>query len=161
MQALKVRDSLTLVFTTVMDELSRGLVDDDEDAVAAPTDRAYWEKRATKSTVGIADQILQLLHSFDRTLNLKYNKFYIGLERDGRPYNFVQFRPKKNRLTLELNLPQTGELDTRIDSSGLDTLEYDERWARYRLRLTTADVEAKADILRELAKLAYDRRASV
>ncbi len=161
MQALKVGDSLTLVFTTVMDELSRGLVDDDEDAVAAPTDRAYWEKRATKSTVGIADQILQLLHSFDRTLNLKYNKFYIGLERDGRPYNFVQFRPKKNRLTLELNLPQTGELDTRIDSSGLDTLEYDERWARYRLRLTTADVEAKADILRELAKLAYDRRASV
>ena len=73
----------------------------------------------------------------------------------------MQFRPKKNRLTLELNLPQTDELDTKIDDAGLDTLEYDERWGRYRLRLTTADVERKADILRELAKLAYDRRATV
>ena len=160
MQAIRVVDSLTLVFTKVMDELARGLVDDDEDAVAAPTDRAYWEERATRKTVGIADQILQLLHSFDASLKLKYNKFYIGLEKDGSPFNFVQFRPKKNRLTLELKLPQTDELDTKIDAAGLDTLEYDERWARYRLRLTAADVDAKADLLQDLAKLAYDRRAS-
>ncbi len=39
MQALKVGDNITLVFTKVMDELSRGLVDEDEDAEAAPTDR--------------------------------------------------------------------------------------------------------------------------
>jgi hypothetical protein len=32
MQALKVGDSVTLVFTTVMDELSRGSIDEDEDA---------------------------------------------------------------------------------------------------------------------------------
>ncbi len=49
MQALKVGENITLVFSTVMDELTRGLVDEDEDA--APTDRAYWEKRATKATV--------------------------------------------------------------------------------------------------------------
>ena len=160
MQALKVGSSLTLVFTRVMDELSRGPVDEDEDAEAAPTDRTYWEKRATRGTVRMADQILALLHGFDETLSLKYNKFYIGLERDGRPYNFVQFRPKKNQLTFELHLPQTDELDARIDDAGLDTLEYDKRWARYRLRLTRADVEAKAETLRELARLAYDRRAT-
>jgi hypothetical protein len=39
-QALKVGDHLTLIFTKVMDELSRGLVDEDEDPEAAPTDRA-------------------------------------------------------------------------------------------------------------------------
>ena len=42
MNALKVGTHTTLVFTKVMDELSRGVVDDDEDAEAAPTDRAYW-----------------------------------------------------------------------------------------------------------------------
>ncbi len=79
MQALKVGDNMTLVFTKVMDELVRGLVDEDEDAEAEPTDRAYWEKRATKATVVLADQMLELLRGFDPTLNLKYNKFYIGL----------------------------------------------------------------------------------
>ena len=51
MQALKVGGNVTLVFTTVMDEMTRGLVDEDEDAAAAPTDRAYWEERGTKATV--------------------------------------------------------------------------------------------------------------
>jgi hypothetical protein len=44
MQALRIGENETLVFTTVMDEMSRGLVDEDEDAEAAPTDRAYWER---------------------------------------------------------------------------------------------------------------------
>ena len=43
MQALKVGEHTTVVFTKVMDELVRGLVDEDEDAEAAPTDRTYWE----------------------------------------------------------------------------------------------------------------------
>ena len=41
MQALKIAQHTTLIFTTVMDELTRGLIDEDEDAEAAPTDRAY------------------------------------------------------------------------------------------------------------------------
>ena len=38
---------MTRVFTTVVDELTRGLVDEDED-VQEIADRAYWEGRATK-----------------------------------------------------------------------------------------------------------------
>ena len=76
---LRIGDHVTLVFTTVMDELSRGLVDEDEDAKAAPTDRAYWEKRATKATVALADDLLDTVRQFDPSLELKYNKFYIGL----------------------------------------------------------------------------------
>ena len=161
MQALKVGDNMTLIFTKVMDELSRGLVDEDEDAQAAPTDRAYWEKRATKATVALADQMLDLLRGFDPTLNLKYNKFYIGLEKDGRPYNFVAFRPKKNRLNFELKLPQTDELDAKIDEAGLDTLEYNKKWGLYNFRLTKDDIKSKSDVLKELSQLAYKRRASV
>ncbi len=43
MQVLSVGDKTTVVFTTVLDELARGFVDEDEDALAAPTDRAYWK----------------------------------------------------------------------------------------------------------------------
>src|ERR1019366_8139586 len=139
MQALRLGEHVTLVFTTVMDELSRGLVDEDEDAESTPTDRGYWERRATKGTVALADDLLGVINTFDPSLKLKYNKFYIGLEKDGQPYNFVTFRPKKNQLTFELKLPQTAETDTKIDGAALDTLEYNKRWGVYRLRLTKGD----------------------
>ena len=105
-----------------MDERTRGLVDEDEDAEATPTDRAYWEQRASKATVALADKMLDVLREFDSSLNLKYNKFYIGLERDGRPYNFVHFIPRKNQLNVVFKLPQSEELDSKIDDADLDTL---------------------------------------
>ncbi len=160
MQALKVGENLTLVFTTVMDELSRGLVNEDEDAEAAPTDRAYWVKRATEATVDLADQMLEILRGVDPMLNLKYNKFYIGLEKDGQPYNFAIFRPKKKQLNVALELLQTDELDTMIDEANLDTLEYNKKGGRYRLRLTRDDIQSKSEVLKELSRLAYKQKAS-
>lgn len=143
-----------------MDELSRGYIDEDEDAAAAPTDRAYWEKRRSKATVGLADQLLALVKDLDPSLELKYNKFYIGLSKDGRPYNFISFRPGKNQIDFELNLPQSDDLDIKIEEAGLETLEYDKRWGRYRLRLTKDDVKSKGIVLKELARTAYERRSS-
>ena len=161
MQAILVGEYMTLVFTKVIDELSRGLVDDDEDAEATPADRAYWEQRASKATVNLADKMLGMLKDFDPTLNLKYNKFYIGLEKNGLAYNFVQFKPKKKQLDLELHLPESEELDARIEEAGFDTLGYDKRFRRYRLRLKKEDIDSKTDVLMELSQLAYNRRAGM
>jgi hypothetical protein len=102
MQALRIADNISLVFSTVVDELTRGMVDDDEDAEAAPTDRTYWESRGTKETVSLADELLELARQFDPSLELKYNKFYIGLSKGGQPFNFLQFIPKKNQINLEV-----------------------------------------------------------
>ena len=102
--------------------------------------------------------MLELLRGFDPTLNLKYNKFYIGLEKDGQPYNFVMFRPQKNKLNLHIKLPQTDELDTKIDEAELDTLEYNKKSNLYRLRLTKEDIKSKSEVLKELFQLAYERR---
>ena len=161
MQALKVGAHTTLVFTTVMDELTRGVVDEDEDAEAAPTDRNYWEQdKGTKDTVAMADQALEFAQTFDPTLELKYNKFYIGLARNGQPFNFVTFRPKKAHMTLELKLKQSEEIDAKIDGAGLDTLEYSKRWGLYRIRLGKGEVKNHAEALRELMGLAYEYRNS-
>lgn len=159
MQALRVADKLTLVFTRVMDEFSRGLVDEDEEAEAFPADRAYWEDKGSKPTLAIADSLLEIVKQFDQTLELKYNKHYIGLGKGGGAFNFVSFRPKKTKITLEIKLPQTDDIDAKIEQAGLDALEYNARWGVYRLRLTSADVKQKAELLRDLMKLAYDRRA--
>lgn len=160
MQAMLVGSHITLICTTVIDEMARGLVDEDEDAEAAPTDRTYWEKRAAKLTVSMADEMLKFLHTFDDTLRLKYNKFYIGLEKNGQPYNFVTLRPKKGFLKLELKLPQSDELDEKIEKAGLEALEYDRRSGHYRIRLTEKELKQQEQFLTELGKLAYDRWAS-
>ena len=57
---------------------------DEEEEEREVTDRAYWEKRGTKATVKIADACLEIVRAFDAQLELKYNKFYIGLATGGQ-----------------------------------------------------------------------------
>ena len=78
MNAIKIGNQVSIVFTTVLDELPLGLVDEDEE-IQEVTDQAYWERRGTKATVGMADEFLEIIKAFDSELELKYNKFYIGL----------------------------------------------------------------------------------
>lgn len=158
MQALKIGEHITLVFTTVVDELVRGVVDDDEDAEAAPTDRAYWEARATKDTVALTDQILETAKQFDASLELKYNKFYIGLSRDGQPFNFIQLRPRKNQINLEVKVPEDPQTDEKLESAGIDVIGYNKRWGYYQLRLTKSQLSQKAGFLHDLILMAYKRR---
>ncbi len=160
MQALKVGTHTTLVFTKVMDELSRGLVDEDEDAEAAPTDRAYWEKRGTKATVQLADELLGIARQIYPSLDFKYNKFYIGLSKDGQVFNFALFRLRKSLIILELKLPKTDEIDAKIQQAGLETLEYDARFGMYRLSLHKEDITKKRELLKELMQAAYQNRTA-
>jgi hypothetical protein len=158
MQALKVGDHLTLIFTKVMDELSRGVVDEDEDAEAAPADRAYWEKKGSKATLQMADELLGIVHEIDPSLELRYNRYYIGLSKDGQPFNFAQFRPRKNIIYLEINLPQSDDVDKKIDESGLESLDYAARWERYRLALHKDDISKHKALLKELMQAAHQSR---
>lgn len=157
MSALRIADHVALIFTTVLDEMTRGLVDEDEETKET-TDRAYWEAHGTKATVSIADDLLQIVHSFDPALELKYNKFYIGLAKNGGPNNFVTFRAKKNFLTLGLRLKQTEETNKELEQAGLDLLEYGKRDGRYRIRLTQENLREHRDLLTRLLKAAYDNR---
>ncbi len=155
MSALKVGEQVALVFTTVMDELQRGLVEDDEE-VAEVTDRAYWENRGSKATVAMADELVELIQEFAPSFELKYNKFYIGLAESGQPNNFVIFRAKRNFIKVEPRVKQSEGVSKELDDAGLDVMEYDNTWRRYRVRLTPGDIPKHADLLRRLLKTAYD-----
>ena len=158
MQAFEVGEHTTLVFTTIIDELTRGVVDEDEDADAAPTDRAYWEQaKGTKDTVAMVDEALDVARTIDPTLELKYNKFYIGLARNRQPFNFVWFRPTRMNMTLHFRIKQTDEIDAIIDSSGLDA-EYNDRTELYRIRIRKGGVKKHTDSICNLMNLAYKSR---
>jgi hypothetical protein len=154
MKALKAANSIGLVFTTVVDQMPLGLVDEDEE-VQETTNRAYWEHRGSKKTLAIADELLGLAHVHDKTLELKYNKFYIGLAKDGHPSNFVIFRPKKGFLRFEPRLKSTPETQKFLESAELDVMDYDTRWGRYRIRLQPGDVEKFRKVLSEVVSRAF------
>ena len=156
MQALALGEHTTLIFTTVLDELVLGVVDEDEDAEAAPTDRAYWETRSSKAVVSMADKLLDLIRSFDESIELKYNKFYIGLAKEGRAFNFITFKPLKTHIVLRVIIPKTEDLDKKIDGADIDTLDY--RQGKYRLRITRDDLTSKSEFIRDLMRMAHDHR---
>lgn len=159
-QALRVAGRITLVFTRVLDELRRGLVDEDEEAEAAPADRNYWESKATKQSLMAVDELMAIVKSIDASLEPKYNKPYIGIKKNVSAFNFISFRPKKNTINLELRIPQSDDIDTKIEQAGLETLDYNARWQQYRVRLALNDVKTKAQTLSELIGLAHDHRAA-
>ena len=154
MNAVRLGDAVSLGFTTVLDLVRFGLVDEDEEVHEA-TDRTYWESRGTKATVAMADELLEIVRTFNPSLELKYNKFYIGLAKAGQPNNFVIFRPRKDAIRIEPRLQKTDVIEQKIEAAGLDVMDYDNRWGRYRIRLEKGGVKKHADVLRELFEAAY------
>lgn len=154
MQALKVGGHLTLVFTKVLDKLTPGTIDEDEEA--SPTDRAYWEKKGTEETITLMDEVLEIARNFDSTLEFRYNKGRIVLACDGRPSEFMTFRPQKRGLRLGMKIEKSRKIDEMIDSSTLENLGYTE--THYRIRFDADTMKKERKIIEELVKLTFEER---
>jgi hypothetical protein len=154
MSAIQLGDAVCLIFTTVLDQLELGMVDEDEETHEV-TDRTYWKSRGSEATLAMTDELLEIVRTLDRKLELKYNKAYIGLAENGVANNFVIFRPKRNALRVEPRLKRTELIEQRIEGAGLDVMDYDNRWGRFRIRLGPGDVKQHREILRELFEASY------
>ena len=150
--AIKIKDQISLVSTTVLDQMSLGFEEDDEEKEVV--DRSYWEKRGSKSTVSMADKLLEGIKLLDQSFDLKYNKFYIGLSKGGQTNNFVTFRPQKNALRLEIRMKRSDEIENTISEKGLDLMDYNKK-GRYRIRLSKSDLNKNTEFINELLKTAY------
>lgn len=154
MTAYRVGEGVALSFTTVLDEVSRGLVDEDE-AVQLPTDRTDWEERASKTTLGMVDELLPLVREVAPRCELKYNKVYIGLAEDGQPNNFVAFQPRRERLLFLAKMEHNEDNDKLLADAGLDVMSPDP-WNNYRMRLLPGDIMKYQPVLREVIRRAYE-----
>jgi len=154
MAAYKIDGKIAFVFTKVVDELKLGL-DDDEDEDIAATDRNYWEIKASKESVNIADDLLEIIKEIEPSFSLKYNKQYIGLAKSGIAYNFAIIGAKKNFIRLDIKLEKSDEIDDLIDKNEIDALEYNTRTNRYKIRLTKIDLVSKKDVIKDLMERSY------
>lgn len=147
MTAYKVGDQYALTFVKVMDEITYGLVDEDE-PVAEPTDRNYWESRGGKKTLTLTDDLMKLVNQIEPKAILKYNKHYIGLDIGGAPLNFVSFMPRRAYVIVKMKLAQSKEVQEQLEEAGFDLLPYEAHWQQYRVRVAAdADEKQRAALL--------------
>ena len=157
LNAIKIGDQISLFGTTVLDQMILGLEEEEEEKEVV--DRSYWEKHANKTTLALADKLIGYIHSFAPNIEMKYNKFYIGLTIDGQTDNFARWKPQKANIRLELRMKKSEEIENQISEKGLDLMDYT-KWGRYRIRLSSSDFKEHGDLITELLKQAYTEATS-
>lgn len=159
--AIETSEGVGLHFTKVLDTVRLGLVDEDE-PIAERVDKAYWEARATKQTVSLANNIVEMINEHILPEDIKaepsYNKPYIGIWIEGRACNFAIMRPQKKGMRLEIKLPKSLEVDSILENTNLDVLDYEPRWQSYRIKLEQNDLKDHSEAIIHLLKQAYDYR---
>lgn len=147
-KAIKVEDSISLFFTKVLDEVKFELLE--EDIVSEPSDRKYWENRASKRSLKLVDDIYQGLSEVIGDFNLKYNKHYIGLENNDKANNFTSFIPRKSGTIVRVKMEKNDEVDDLLENSDIETLSYDKKWKLYRLRVNESDLQDNLEMIKNL-----------
>jgi hypothetical protein len=121
--AIEMDGAVTLVFTTVLDRMTLGTEEDEEQD--EPADRGYWLTRASAETLGITEELLKIIQEINPGIGLKYNKQYIGLARTGVAGNYVSFVPRKKPPVLaDFKIPRSDETDQRIEAAGIEMVTY-------------------------------------
>lgn len=154
MSALQIDDILTLHSTRVLDIALPA--PEEEDEPGQETDRSYWLQKSSSSLIAMADELLRMTNDLGPGLALKYNKYYIGLQRDGVADNFLEFVPRKKYLIVRIRISRTDELDARLEESGLTQQPYDKQWHRYRVQLQPGELKEHKKFILELIRLARE-----
>jgi hypothetical protein len=160
LSAIEVGNDVTINCVKVLDlSTSMGWEEDNTSVVA--TDRQYWLKKATTETVEMADKLLAIVHDVteNKSLELNYNKHYIGLASGGVANNFISMKPRKHNVLLMVKVPRTDEVTELIEQS-LELISYDNRWNLYQVRVTKNDLTENTMALRELISRASGARDS-
>ena len=131
LSAYKDNNDYILTFTKVLDSQEPSI---EEDENYEPTDRVYWENKSTQKMMNNVDYIFSEVGLPDKGFELKYNKWYIGIEKNGFVTNFISFRPKKNHLYLmSKGYEDTSKIE-KIEKAGFEvTYNYKEK--RYEIRI--------------------------
>jgi len=149
MNAIRVGEQASLVFTKVLDQTILGLVEEDEE-ITEVTDRAYWEKRSSATAMKTVDEIISIIQAIDPQIEPKYNRPYIGLAKSGISNNFVHFVPRKKHVVISVRLSRSDQIESALEDSDLDFIDYHARSGRFRVRVRAGDAAEHKELLEQL-----------
>lgn len=150
LSAFKQGNDISLAFTKVLDRVTLGSDDDEQYEV---TDRKYWEtKNSNKKMLAEMDKIVDAMKDIISGYELKYNKFYIGMAKDGVAKNFLMFRPKKNFMYITFKGNEDQQMMEEAENAGLD-LNFKASWKEYFLKLNSfSDYQKHCDLINSMIK---------
>lgn len=155
MTAYEINGQVALTFVKVLDEMSFGLVEDDE-LPSEVTDREFWKnQRSSEKMLQLTDRLLPIIHEVEPGAALNYTKHYIGLKVKNASMNFVQFVPKKGHVVMLFKVDQSVEMDEMINDSTLEQMKYDSSWNQYRIRIDEELTDDEKAIVKKLVQRAY------
>ena len=153
MQATKIGEDINLSFIKVLDRVSYATDEEEENET---TDRNWWEKKS--KVLKVVDDIYKDIQDYAPGFELKYNKFYIGLSKDGNVSNFVTFKPKKQFVYFLIKCTENQETSDILDDTSLEYI-YENRSRAYRIKLNSfSDYKNNKEILENMIKEAMERR---
>lgn len=147
---------IALVFTKVLDQITSG---DDEEEEYEATDRKYWEARSTKEQLKVVDSIFEQCGPLSE-FEMKYNKFYIGLTKNGIATNPVVFRPRKSYVYMHFyRIKDDEEYGPKLDAVGL-AFDYFPRSSELRVRFNRLkDYADNKELIDEMAAVAVANKS--
>ena len=156
-QAIKLRNSMTLVFTKVLDDYKYRfeLARESENSDNTNVNRRYWENKSRNEVMSIVDSIYEITKKLDSNLALNYTKHYIGLKLKTKSCNFIEMRTRKTRLVLSIKLSQSDEVDRALDKTLLDAKF---SYTLYEIRLGVDDTKKYSNEITKLVEMAYESR---
>ncbi|MEZ4495150.1 MAG: hypothetical protein R3C29_17775 [Dehalococcoidia bacterium] len=147
LSAIQIGEHVLLHFAKVLDQQNLR-VDDEDPALAQPVDRSYWENRASKGSVQLADQVLELINATSQgQYALNYNKHYIGLFDGTRARNFMVLSPRKKYIRVVIHFADPEPLMGRCDEAGLSAEKHRKGMI---VVLSAGDLKKHEELLREL-----------
>ena len=153
LSAYKNNDSISLAFTKVLDRITPI---DDEDEQYEVTDRKYWEAKSTSRMLKNVDLIFDDLQDLIGGYELKYNKFYIGMSKDGISKNFLVFKPKKSFIKIILKGNEDQDVIQKVEDAGLE-ISFTARSREYAIRIDGYDdYKENKELIESLIKSAME-----
>ena len=156
MNAIKIDEKFSVIFTKILEEIQLGKDEDDDDLPIV--NREYWNNKVPK-TLRLADQVLQIINKLNPNINFKYNKGYITLIENNSLNRFVNFFPMKTHLVITIKYPRQDEIISKLEESEIKFDKYNKR-GRYRIIIREGDIQKNIDLLSWLIKLAYENSNS-
>ncbi|MBE7705504.1 MAG: hypothetical protein E7Z90_06845 [Cyanobacteria bacterium SIG29] len=154
MSAYKMGDDILLTFTKVIDRVNLGT---DEDEQYEITDRNYWDtNKSTPKVMKLVDEIFASVKEYIGDYELKYNKNYVGIAKDGVAKNFIYFKPKKNFINFLFKTNKDTEKDEILSKTALE-YSYRPYWKELRVRLNSfEDYKKNKELIDKLVKIAME-----
>ena len=157
LQLVKVEGSHTLIASRIVDILPLGTEEEEE---GTPVDRQWWEKKASRATLKMVDEMIDYTNETigdEGRYESKYNKHYIGLTRDGKTANIMSFRPRKKHIIGEFKIAYDEGQDSELKEAGLDVIPYDSRWGNCRIRILPGDLQKYREQLAPIVRSAHEQ----